>query len=293
MSLHIPCVLRTMLGRRRNYLPITASSFRGQSVRVVEYRNIRILSTMSQHPRANVMILRHLPLAVILGVAFTSCSPSGSEYVQRSPSRSFKPVRSNPTPSIVTDENKVIDVSDSVSFSVWGYPEFTTRAVVKSNGMVSLPFIGEQPAAGLTRAQLKANLEKRLSESLNGEIKIGLEITPVPGRITVIGSVAHPGSFPASFDLPMLEVLALAGGWTEGADLRYTKINRPPTETQGGEVLDINLQFVLEQGNVRDLPLVKPGDAVYVPQADNLVREFSGFFRDAVLLLGFIGLLTL
>lgn len=187
---------------------------------------------------------------------------------------------------IMESDTSYITIGDSITVSVWGFPEFNTRSVVRANGTISLPLIGEHIAAGLRKDMLVQQLKEKLSEYIKGEAKVALEIThPLP-HITVLGAVAHPGSIPAYVDVPLLEVIANAGGWTELADLRFVKINRIPTSTMEGGIIEIDLLRSIEHGGIRGIPMIRPGDVVIVPSKQNLVSDLSEFLRDAILLFG-------
>jgi len=185
----------------------------------------------------------------------------------------------------------VIQIGDSVVVTVWGYQEFSARTLVKRTGTISLPMLGEQLAVGLTRGEMVLRLQRRLAEYIKGEIKILLEIIHPSGRITVVGSVVRPGSFPSTLDLALLEVIANAGGWTKEADLRYVRINRIAPQGTEESTVEIDLDNVLRTGGVASLPLVHPGDIVLVPEKENAIRTVSDFLRDAFVLLALFTIL--
>ena len=183
------------------------------------------------------------------------------------------------------DSSSLIMVGDSVTFSVWRYPDFNTRTVVKPSGDIVVPLIGEMRVAGQTRSGFEQNLKKKLSEYINADIRLGIEIqSPIP-RITVVGTVTTQLSFPSFAEVPLLQVLANAGGWTENSDIRSIKLVR-----KEGFGMEINLDDVIETGNVQSLPMVRPGDIVIVPKKENYVREVSEFMRDAFLIFGFFNI---
>jgi polysaccharide export outer membrane protein len=180
-----------------------------------------------------------------------------------------------------------IAVGDSVAFSVWGYPEFTTRTFVRSQGFIIVPVVGELTVVGYTKDEFIRLLRQKLGEYVQGDLKLTIEIsTPAP-RITVLGTVSHQGSFPTSVEMPLLEVLSVAGGWTELSDLRYIKISRQATTPLDRSFTEVDLTQYLDSGNIRGIPLVRPGDVVFVPKKENFVREVSDLLRDAFLLFGF------
>ncbi len=184
-------------------------------------------------------------------------------------------------------DTSLVAVGDSVVIAVWGFPEFATRSIVKPTGTFTVPMIGEMLGAGLRHAEIAEKLRERLSEFIKGDIRLSLDITHPPSRITVLGSVARAGSFPSEVDLSLLEVLASVGGWTEEADLRYVRLNRVAPMENEEPVVIINLAQLMESGNSRLIPYVHPGDVVIVARQENPVRQASDFLRDAVFLLGF------
>ena len=222
-----------------------------------------------------------------LGILICSCS--SSEPPRENPAR----VRATPdlgAAAVAQSDTSIIAVGDSVIVSVWGYPEFSTRAIVASAGTITIPMIGEQLAMGMKKDELSRQILRKLAEYIKGDIKLSVETQKPSPRITILGSVNRSGSYPSIAEVPLLEVLANAGGWTDEADLRYIKINRAGTSASEGGQVEVNLSFLMEHGNTRAIPFVHPGDVVIVPKKENFVREVSDFMRDAILLIGVFGL---
>lgn len=180
-------------------------------------------------------------------------------------------------------ENYVIRVGDKLNLVVWGYPEFNAQVQVKENGFVSLPLVGEVLSAGLTKNQLVEKLKEKLSVYISGEIKINLDITSImTQRVTVLGAVNRQDNYPVSLEVSLIEILSTAGGVTTDADLRRIKIIR---NNLGAQPIEVDLIEKMEKGNINTIPIIKPGDMVYVPKKYNIIRELSEFFRDAIFLL--------
>lgn len=222
---------------------------------------------------------RVVPLALSL-LATPSCStgPAGGNDTL--------PTRFISSQDTSSGESKVAMVGDSVVFNVWGYPDFTTRTQIRESGTILVPLVGELPVAGYTRDEFSKHLKERLAEFIKGDIRLFLDIfRPLP-RITVLGAVSRQGSFPSSSDMTLVEVLSAAGGWTDQSDLRYIKINRQSIQTGEPPSLEVNLELFIESGNIRQLPLVRQGDVVFVPRKENVARDISEFLRDAILFFG-------
>ena len=84
-----------------------------------------------------------------------------------------------------------------------------------------------------------------------------------------------------------MEILSAAGGPTTESDLEHVKIFPMGNDNYPVEV---NLEWYIENGQVQRLPMIKPGDTIYVPKKENVVRDFSDFARDVIVLFGFFRL---
>jgi polysaccharide export outer membrane protein len=233
------------------------------------------------------MIKHVLPiLAIALPILLCSCSTR--ELARDAASQTGPPQ----LPLMVAQpDTHFVMIGDSVVFSVWGYPEFTTRTVVGRSGTITVPLVGQITAAGRTRDDFRQYIRQRLAEFIQGEIRITIEITsPIP-QIMVFGNVPKQGNFPASSDLSLLEVLTSAGGWTDQSDLRHILISFQRTPGKEGGTVEVNLESYLESGNLRSVPLVHPGDLVYVPRKANAIRDLADYLRDVFLIFGFFRLL--
>lgn len=91
--------------------------------------------------------------------------------------------------------------------------------------------------------------------------------------ITVLGSVAQPGAHELEEALPLLDVLTLAGGLTQWADLRKIWLLEPPPlpPHEGGEKTPnsyepkkISLEDYLTGKDPNANPIVSPGSAIFV-----------------------------
>lgn len=157
----------------------------------------------------------------------------------------------------------VIGPDDVIEVSVLGQPEFTTRARVRTNGAIALPFLGELTVSGQTAITL--------SQLVAGKLKAGgyyaspvvnVDIVGFSSRyVIILGDIAQPGLQPVDRAYRLSEVIARAGGLREsGAD--FVLLRR-----QTGE--ELKVPFVtLASGGMDQDPLVEPGDKIYVPSAE-------------------------
>lgn len=188
-----------------------------------------------------------------------------------------------PTATVQDDDYK-IRPGDEIEILVWEQPNFNTNTEVSSNGTIAIPLVGEVEVSGLTQEELRSVLIDRMSEYIRDDINLTLSIRSTDRMlVSVFGMVESPDNYPIVDETSIFKMLSVAGGPSDEANIRRVKIYRkngdPNYET-------IDLTHYLDSGQMDSAAMVRPGDVVYVPRRDNIVREMSEFLRDVVLLFG-------
>jgi polysaccharide biosynthesis/export protein len=182
------------------------------------------------------------------------------------------------------DENSyVIRQGDQIRIRVQEYPEFDTTAVVSEAGTISVHLVGELPVAGLTKAQFTKDFVSKLSLYVKKEAAVTISIINRESlNVTVLGSVARQGVYPAPLDGSLLEILATAGGPVTDSDLRHVKIFR---NRDYSRPIEADLTLTLNKPEVGEkLPTVGGGDIVFIPKEENFVSQMGNYLRDAFFL---------
>jgi polysaccharide export outer membrane protein len=157
-------------------------------------------------------------LIALLGLSAAACRHAG-DYVW---------ARDLPASS-TADPAYVIAPGDVLVVRVWNDDALGGRARVRSDGKISLPFVNDVAAAGISPSDLARALEVRLTGYVNGpRVTIALEEErPVP--VSVVGEVARPGVYDLLAGSGVLQALASAGGTTQWAsDDRIFVLRRNP-----------------------------------------------------------------
>ena len=118
-----------------------------------------------------------------------------------------------------------------------------------------------------------------------------LEQTPA-NTVRVLGAVGKPGRYQFSDGLTLLDLLAEAGG--PNKDAYQEKIVVVNLSCCASEARVFDLMKFAKSGDFSQLPVVRPGDTIYVPnieQSDWAI--FMSNIRDAVSVLSIIGLLKI
>jgi polysaccharide export outer membrane protein len=155
-----------------------------------------------------------------------------------------------------------IERADVLEIVVWHEPELTRVVPVRPDGRISVPLAGEIEAAGLTPEELRGALTKALTPYVK-DASVAVLVREINGpRFSVMGEVAHPGTFPLRGTLSVTEGLATAGGLGEfaGDDVVWLR-HRPDGKT---ERVTLSVKEML-QGRAEGPLWLGAGDVLYVP----------------------------
>jgi polysaccharide export outer membrane protein len=161
----------------------------------------------------------------------------------------------------------VIGPDDVLDVSVWGNTEVSRTVPVRPDGRISLPLLNDIQAAGLTPMQLREAVTKALTPYIP-EPAVSVLVREVRSfKVSVMGQVKTPGRYELKDRATVLDVLALAGGFTEYADRNAIVVLRQ----EGVETRQIRFPYdkVTRNGNgSKNGPgnfCVKAGDVILVP----------------------------
>lgn len=160
-------------------------------------------------------------------------------------------------------EPYLIGPGDMLKISVWKEDDMQLDVLVRPDGEITFPLVGEIKAGGLTTRALSDELVEKLKKYIpHPSVTVSVQLS-VSNKIYVIGKVNRPGEFTATGYMDVLQALTMAGGLTPYAESDEIKIiRRTETGTKmklfdydeviSGERLDMNIKL-------------KAGDTVVVP----------------------------
>jgi polysaccharide export outer membrane protein len=164
------------------------------------------------------------------------------------------------TPAAPVDPKAyVIGAEDLISIRVWREPENSGSFVVRPDGKVSVPLVGEIQAAGLTPEKLSESIAESLQKVMvHPEVTVGVEKVNSK-KYYIQGEVNRPGSYPLVIDTTILEALVNAGGFRDFANTKKIVILR------GNERIKFNYNQVTHGKKMDQNIMLKPGDQIIVP----------------------------
>jgi polysaccharide export outer membrane protein len=191
----------------------------------------------------------------------TAAKPVLSAEPAATESTPARPVPVAQSPS--TDSaNYVIGDDDSLEISVWKQPNLSATLPVRPDGKISLPLVGDIPAAGFTPMALAADITNRLKQFVTDPV-VDVSVLAVNSkRIFLIGEIGHVGPLAITPGMTVLQAIATAGGLTPYANKKKIYILRGDPGKQQKIPFDYNK--ALKKGDMQGVSLV-PGDTIVVP----------------------------
>jgi polysaccharide export outer membrane protein len=180
---------------------------------------------------------------------------AGEVSVARGPS----PSASNPA----TVPEYYVQPGDLLTVSVWKEQDLTLEVLVRPDGGLSFPLVGDLVATGKSIAALREEFTERLKRYIPNPV-VTVAVKLIGGnRVYVVGKVQRPGEYPFSRAVDVMQALSLAGGTTPYAAVNDIVILR----RDNGQLRAIRFHYgAVEHG--KDLGqdiLLESGDTVVVP----------------------------
>ena len=159
--------------------------------------------------------------------------------------------------------NYVIGPEDILYIHVWREDALSRTVPVRADGNISLPIINEIKAAGLTPLQLKEALTMRLKEFIESPT-VSVTVTEANSfKVYVSGQVRTPGVYRLRSETTVLQIIPLAGGFTEWANQKKIIIIR--RENGKEKRIIVNYKKIIKGGDSGSNIVLEPGDTVIVP----------------------------
>jgi polysaccharide export outer membrane protein len=166
----------------------------------------------------------------------------------------------------VQENQYIVAQGDRLDVVFFIHRDLTTRdLLVRSDGRITLPYVGDVMAAGHTPSQLDSVLTDRFAEVLRDPNLSVIVKNPAEKTVYVLGEVTRPGGYNYDTSISVLQAVAKAGGFDRGAKRNHTLvIRREGTDRIVG--VEVNLAAVTSGYQVGYDFWLKNYDIVYVPK---------------------------
>jgi len=170
--------------------------------------------------------------------------------------------------------------------------DLSTSQVVRPDGKISFPLLGDIEAKGITISQLSKDLADKLSTVLK-EPRVTISIKQFGGRkVIVLGEVNHPGVYRPAGETTLLEIIAMAGGYTKDAITKNVVVISGNMDKPQAKAY--NLLAAVRNTDYTQNILIRGGEIIYIPRShlSNLtyfLNQFVGPMTTASSATGYIG----
>jgi|SRR5688572_3355237 len=166
--------------------------------------------------------------------------------------------------SVNVPSDYVIGAEDVLGVVFWREADISGDVVVRPDGVISLPLLGEMKAAGMKPEALREQIRVASGKFLT-DPNVTIVVKQINSRkVFITGNVMMPDSYPLTGPRTVLQLISLAGGLTEYANSENISIIR---QEAGGQTrsLKFNYKDVSKGKKLEQNVVLQPGDTVVVP----------------------------
>jgi polysaccharide export outer membrane protein len=164
----------------------------------------------------------------------------------------------NETPDYVIGDGDVLQVS------VWGEPQLSGQVIVRPDGKITLPAVGDLVASGHTAEGLSESVTQRLKRVVKKPLVTITVTTITNNKVYVFGGGVVSGVHTLTGRTSLLQFLCSLGDFSN-ADLENSHIVR------NEKILNVDFYELFVKGNLSKDITLKPGDLIFI--SNNLFNK--------------------
>lgn len=215
------------------------------------------MDSVNERPIMKTLIKKTL-VAVLIMLPLTFAVPAANQAYAAGEVASGKDVRQA--------IDYLIGTEDILDVSVWKNNDLSKVVVVRPDGKISLPLIGDIHAAGFTPNQLRDLIIKRLKEYQETAVASVIVQAVNSYRVFILGEIKTPGSYLLKSKTSVLQAIAMSGGFTQYASKNKIILVRQKDDGVGTDKIRISFDDIVYSNEKADGNLMlKPGDTIFVP----------------------------
>jgi polysaccharide biosynthesis/export protein len=156
----------------------------------------------------------------------------------------------------------VIGPSDVLTVTVWKEPTLSGNNLVRPDGMITLPLVGDVQASGLTPLQLADRIAEKLKKYVQ-DPNVSVVVGEVHSKVIyLLGEVGKRGPVEMTSGMTLLDAIGAAGGLTDYANSKKIYILRDQAGKH--ERIPVHYKEALKGDSQFNL-ILEPGDTIVVP----------------------------
>jgi polysaccharide export outer membrane protein len=156
----------------------------------------------------------------------------------------------------------VIGPSDVLAVTVWKEPTLSGSILVRPDGMITVPLVGDVQASGLTPLQLADQIADKLKKYIQAP-NVSVVVDSIHSKVIyLLGEVGKRGPIEMTAGMTLLDAIASAGGLSDYANVKKIYILRDQAGKH--EKIPVHYKEALK-GNSEFNLILEPGDTIVVP----------------------------
>ncbi len=186
----------------------------------------------------------------------------------------FRPYLSRPavTVEVIGFNAKVEELKKAITTDARGQSRLV---VVRPDGKISLPYLQDIPAAGLTAFELSKNLETHYKKFVNSISITAAVLRARSNQAYIMGQVNRPNFYELRGPITLTQLISRAGGFTGEANThQVVVISRNRNGKPEAKVVDMD--NVIGKGDITADPMINQYDVVYVPRTKLAQAALAG-----------------
>jgi polysaccharide export outer membrane protein len=202
-----------------------------------------------------------LLIAAFLAAALVCPAQDKAPASQPATPETAKPVMQVATKPAVPD-TYVIGATDVLGVTVFKEPTLSSSLLVRPDGMISMPLLGDIQASGKTPLQLADEIADELKKYVQ-DPHVTVVLSQINSKkVYLIGEVGKTGPVDMTPGMTLLQAIATAGGLTQYANSKKIYILR--TENGKQEKIPVRYKRALRGDSSLNL-ILNQGDTIVIP----------------------------
>ena len=159
--------------------------------------------------------------------------------------------------------DSTLNAGDVFEVRIYKEPELSGTYVCGEDGAINFPQIKQVPCAGKKATEIEADIQTRLADGYLKNPSVSVVVKEWRSRkVSVLGQVATPGTFPYAANMSIVEAISSAGGFTAMARKNSVLVTRKDGSTTR------RISVAVDDIGKGKAPAfyLRPGDTIFVDE---------------------------
>ncbi len=161
-----------------------------------------------------------------------------------------------------------LGVGDELQITVSNHPDVDSAVMVRPDGKITLPRVGDLLATGKTTSRLSQEIEKILARTLNNARVQVIVKSAAARQARIMGAVKTPSAYNVKNTTRVVDLISMAGG----LDAKVSRVTGQLI--RGSDIIPLDVEAAIRNPTGRANIAVRPDDLVQL-QARDFARQLT------------------